>query len=253
MEAQQAELRELRQYLSTLGWNVKDQYLVSCFQHFRRQSTSPIDQLVNNSILPHLLVSDLKEYGLPALVPNFAGLEKSFIQKPIILQIETSFEANHSKQEQFLQQKEYKDGENRDQHQFRSKKRTLTFLATDGHQSIQCLEYVPLLALPNTPTPGCKIYVARGSIRRGVLLIDPEGFVFLGGHAQRPIDDNKAYQKALKAAYAPHDTHIAEKRVSYSSHSMAGPYSLNAREGQHAVNILNVEDDESETDDDWAS
>ncbi|XP_071820026.1 uncharacterized protein [Apostichopus japonicus] len=190
----------VQNWLSSRNINVLPEWIQACLEWIHNEYQGqdlPGDQL-KDMVYEQWLDSDLTEIATPSLPQGLAQQEKITIQGSFTLQINSFQDVGSSAYSQLIKIKG-KENENvavsatqATQNRFEPKpNRMLMMEITDGHQTIQAMEYQSIPALtPDTP-PGTKILI-QGTItcRLGVLTLTSRHVKILGGEVETLIEEN---------------------------------------------------------------
>ena len=165
-------------------WNIKSQWIQDSLASIKQKATIASRDDLTKHLYSLFQESDISVYGNGGFPQNCKDIERGVLQDPVFVQIESSRDMSLSLQEEannkqkFLQNKiPY------------SSKRTLSIRVTDGVQMCTCMELETVPSLSLFPTPGSKLIILTASIRRGILLLNRESIVYLGGFCQRCKDE----------------------------------------------------------------
>lgn len=181
------EAENLSRIFSQHYWNIKLQWISSAIALIRQKHQINTNDELQKHFFSVLLESDITVYGSGGLPDNCSKIEKGFIKNPVVVQLESFRDISLSLQE------EQNQIQARSQRGYKyPSKRTLSIRITDGIQTCSCLEIAPIPSIPPFPTPGCKFVLLCASIRHGILLIDKDSIIMLGGSCTRCVDEYNA-------------------------------------------------------------
>ncbi|XP_038047386.1 recQ-mediated genome instability protein 1-like isoform X2 [Patiria miniata] len=206
------QVPEVTAFLRSRHVQVVDEWTVECLdwlqQEYQGQNVKPNE--MKQYVYDQWLDSDLTEIASPALPPGIAQQRKTQLTGSYVLQINSVQDISTPAYGQLIKL-QGKENENvlvtatqatqQTQSKFEQKSsRMLMLQLTDGHQSLEGMEYQPISQLSVNILPGTKILV-HGSVqcRMGVLMLTANNVRVLGGDAESLAENNSQIQILSRA------------------------------------------------------
>ncbi|XP_022106857.1 recQ-mediated genome instability protein 1-like isoform X2 [Acanthaster planci] len=203
---------EVSAFLRSRHVRVVDEWTVECLdwlqQEYQGQNVRPDE--MKQHVYDQWLDSDLGEVASPALPPGIAQQKKTQLTGSYALQINSIQDISQPAYGQLLKL-QGRENENAlvsatqatqpTQSKFEQKSsRMLMLQLTDGHQSLEGMEFQPISQLSVDTLPGTKILV-HGSVqcRMGVLMLTANNIRVLGGDAESLAEANSQIQILSRA------------------------------------------------------
>ncbi|XP_071800914.1 recQ-mediated genome instability protein 1-like [Asterias amurensis] len=201
------QVQEVTAFLKARHVPVIDEWTVECLDWLKQeyQGQNITSDEMKQNVYDQWLDSDLNEIAAPSLPQNISQQKKTLLSGNYALQINSLQDVSMPAYGQLVKL-QGKENENvlvcatqqtqQTQNKFEPKSnRMLMLQLTDGHQSLEGMEYQPIPGLSVDTSPGTKIMVC-GTVqcRLGVLLLTAQSVQVLGGDVEGLLETNSKLQ-----------------------------------------------------------
>ncbi|KAK2837180.1 hypothetical protein Q5P01_014392 [Channa striata] len=187
------------------SWNIQVPFawLEACVEWLQGEAAGATGRLsqqqINQQALDQWLLADLRDLDYPVLPEGLAQAQKTELSGTFCVQVDSLLDVSQPAYSQ-LQKWRGTDCANDDvsavtqatQKPWEARPtRMLLLQVTDGVQSLEAMEYLPIPALSSALRPGTKLQLQGQMVcRLGVLLLGPSNIKILGGEVEDLVDRN---------------------------------------------------------------
>lgn len=147
---------------------------------------------MNKLILEQFIDSDLSMIGKKSFPEPLKSIQNKIIKGNYVIQVNDVRDISIPLAEQI------EDDSEETTHTVNSKSRTLRLECTDGEEKFFAMELVYCPSLSLDLSPGLKISIKDGLVRRGILMLTPDNIQILGGEVEKLKKIQKEKKNLLK-------------------------------------------------------